>query len=203
MRRWVVGVVAVVGALVAVSHVSEPAAAARSSQSRATKSAKPAADEWPQVGEAVARYLRVRLRRAATPVAPGARATLVAEVVPAPKMHVYAPGQREYLSVELTLPASPDYKSAPPVFPPAKSLYLEPIRATVQVFDAPFRITQDVTLAQTPAVQRLAASGEPLIVTGTLKYQACDDLVCYRPDTASLSWPIPVGRAKDAVHSRR
>ena len=45
------------------------------------------------------------------------------------------------------------------MFPPPKALYLEPIKTTVQVFDAPFRITQVITLARTPALQRRADSG--------------------------------------------
>ena len=188
---------AVVAAMGTFATVADPdRRAAMASVQAPPAAAKPPADNLPVVGEAVARYLRVRLRRAAAPSAPGARATLVAEIVPAPKMHVYAPGQREYLSIELTLPASPDYKAAPPVFPPPKALYLEPIKTTVQVFDAPFRITQVITLARTPALQRRAAAGDSIIVIGTLRYQACDDLVCYRPDTAALSWPVPLNRGK-------
>ena len=196
MPRWHAWLVATaIGSLALVSHTGRPVVAAGRLQSPAA-TIKPPADDLPLVGESVARYLRVRLRRAAVASAPGARVTLVADIVPGPKMHVYAPGQREYISIELTIPDSPDYKAAPPAFPAAKALYLEPIKTTVQVFDAPFRITQVITLARTPELQRRAASGESLTVIGTLKYQACDDLVCYRPDTAKLSWPVPLGRGK-------
>ena len=195
MRRWsTLAIVAAMGTVATLAHPDRPVAI--ESVQAPSAAAKPSADEPPVVGETSGRYLRVRLRRAATGAAPGDRVTLVAEIVPAPKMHVYAPGQREYLSVELTLPASPDYKAAPPVFPPSKALYLEPIKSTVQVFDAPFRITQVITLARTPAIQKRAAAADSIVVTGTLKYQACDDLVCYRPDTAALSWPVPLKRGK-------
>jgi hypothetical protein len=60
----------------------------------------------------------------------------------------------------------------------------------VQVFDRPFRIVQDVTLALTPAFRQRASAKETLTVTGTLEYQACDDNVCFRPDSVPLKWTI-------------
>ena len=32
-----------------------------------------------------------------------------------------------------------------------------------------------------------------LVIPGRLRYQACDDKICYRPMTADVSWTIPVG----------
>jgi cytochrome c biogenesis DsbD-like protein len=148
------------------------------------------------VGQVVTRHLRINLRFAEPAVTPGAQATLVAEVLPAARMHVYAPGQQNYISVELKLAPSPSYKPAPPAFPAAKSLYLEAIRETVQVYDAPFQITQVVTLADTADLRRRAAARETLAIAGTFRYQACDDTVCYRPETTPISWKVPLARAK-------
>ena len=148
------------------------------------------------VGQAVTRHLRINLRVGQPAAAPGTRATLVAEVVPAARMHVYSPGQQNYISVELKLAASPSYKPAPPVFPEPKSLYLEAIRETVQVYDAPFRITQVVTLADTPDLRRRASGREALAIAGTFRYQACDDTVCYRPETTPLTWKVALARGK-------
>jgi hypothetical protein len=148
------------------------------------------------VGQVETRHLRVNLRLGQPKAPIGARATLVAEVVPKTRMHVYAPGQPGYVSVELKLAASTDYKAAPPVFPAAKQLYLEPIKETVSVYDAAFRITQPITLTETPELRRRVAAREPLTIAGTLRYQACDDAVCYRPETTPLTWTVPLASGK-------
>src|SRR5262245_611489 len=83
--------------------------AALAAQSQPARQAEPDQDR-DLVGQAVTRHLRINLRFAEPSAAPGAPATLVAEVVPAPQMHVYAPGQKSYISVELKLAASSNYK---------------------------------------------------------------------------------------------
>ena len=37
-----------------------------------------------------------------------------------------------------------------------------------------------------------AAKPGALIVTGVLRYQACDDTICYNPVTAPVSWTVTV-----------
>jgi hypothetical protein len=45
-------------------------------------------------------------------------------------------------------------------------------------------------LATTSALRQRAGAKDTLTINGTLKYQACDDLVCYRPDSLPVSWKI-------------
>jgi hypothetical protein len=187
------GGLAAAGSRDAVGDTARVSAAGGAEQAAPPQRADQDAD---LVGQAVTRHLRINLRLGEPAAVPGTRATLVAEVVPAARMHVYAPGQQSYISVELKLAASPNYKPAPPVFPAATSLYLEAIRETVQVYDAPFRITQIVTLADTPDLRRRAAARDALAIAGTLRYQACDDAVCYRPETTPLTWKVALARGK-------
>jgi hypothetical protein len=56
----------------------------------------------------------------------------------------------------------------------------------VPVFAKAFRLTQDVTLAKS------VKAGDTVVVAGTLSYQACDDRVCYPPESAPVSWTIAV-----------
>lgn len=121
---------------------------------------------------------------------PGQPFELIVELSLKPKMHVYAPGQADYIPIALTLGESPDFKAEPAAYPPAQSLYLEPIKQSAKVYEKTFRITQRVTIALTPDVKRRAAAGETLAVPATLKYQACDDAVCYRPETVKLGWQV-------------
>ena len=125
---------------------------------------------------------------------PGATITLYAHVTPQPKMHVYAPGQKDYISIELATDEAAEFKAARPDYPTPVDFYYAPLRETVKVYDKPFRIAQNVTLASTADLRRRAAAGEALTITGTLDYQACDDAVCYRPDTLKLTWRVPLQR---------
>ncbi len=137
------------------------------------------------------RQLAITASQSRVSAAPGAAVSLFVDVFPKPKMHVYAPEQTGgYIRVELALDDDAAVKEAKPIFPKASGYYFEPLKETFKVFDAPFRIRQDITIASTPALRRRAAAKETLTLTGTLRYQACDDQVCYRPDTIKVSWSV-------------
>jgi len=116
--------------------------------------------------------------------APGARIPLFVDVAPKPKMHVYSPGQKDYISIALTLEPNPAFKAHAAVYPAAEKFFFEPLKETQLVYSKPFRIVQDVTLA----------SGKrpdgPLTIKGKLRYQACDDQVCYLPKDLALEWTL-------------
>lgn len=148
---------------------------------------KPAKQPRPLNG----RYLDATLSQSDVAAAPGTKLSLLVDVVPKPKMHVYAPEQTGgYIRVELTLEPNPAFKLDPAVFPKASDYYFEPLKETFKVFDAPFRIRQDLAIALTADTRKRAAAKETLAITGTLRYQACDDQVCYRPETLPVSWTI-------------
>jgi DsbC/DsbD-like thiol-disulfide interchange protein len=120
---------------------------------------------------------------------PGAAHTLVVEIAPKPKMHVYAPAEKEGIPVSLTLDPKPTFKTSPPQFPPPEKYYFEPLKLTQLVFSKPFRIRQPIVLTNSP-------SSAPLTIEGSLRYQACDDRVCYIPKTIRLLWRISPPAAK-------
>ena len=137
------------------------------------------------------RQVSVTLSQSDLSAAPGTKLSLYADVVPGPKMHVYAPEQTGgYIRIELALDDEPAVSLAAPVFPGAADYHFAPLDETFRVYDAPFRIRQDVTVALTPALRKRAAAKETLTLTGTLRYQACDDKVCYRPDQVPVTWTI-------------
>ena len=121
---------------------------------------------------------------AVTLVAPGQTVRLFVDVAPRPKMHVYAPGAKDYLPVALEL-NSPGVRAGKLTYPKSQDWYFEPTKEHVPVFDAPFRLTEDII------VDANARPGA-LYVTGVLKYQACDDTICYNPVTAPVSWTLIV-----------
>ncbi len=113
---------------------------------------------------------------------PGARVSLVIDVTPKPKMHVYSPLQKDYIPVSITLKPDTAYRAHPPVFPKAEKYFFAPLKETQLVYSKPFRIVQDVTLA--------SSSDDTMTIEGTFRYQACDDAICYLPKTVPVSWTI-------------
>lgn len=137
------------------------------------------------------RQLSVTTSQSDLAAAPGTALWLLLDVVPKPKMHVYAPEQQGgYIRVELDIDEQPALRIAKPVFPKASDYYFEPLKETFKVFDKAFRIRQNVRVAPTAARRRRASPRETLTITGTLRYQACDDQVCYRPDEVKVSWEV-------------
>ena len=125
-------------------------------------------------------------------VRPSLRITLVADFQLPPKMHVYAPEVQNYIPIRLELDASPNYTAQPAEYPKSETLYLPAIKETVPVYQGKFRITQDVTVAAGNVLQPILAGSQELKITGKLRYQACDDKICYTPVDVPLEWTIRV-----------
>jgi len=143
------------------------------------------------LSSAEGRQVSVKAGTSDAVAAPGVRLSLIADVTPGEKMHVYAPDQDGYIPVTLTLEDSDDFKLAAPVeFPSPGSYYFEPLDETVAVYTEPFRIRQEITLSLSREFRARATARETLTVKGTLAYQACDDAVCYRPDSIPLTWTV-------------
>jgi hypothetical protein len=137
------------------------------------------------------KHLTMAVSSAAVAVAPGARVSLTLDVTPKPTMHVYAPGQKGFVALSLTIQTDPEITPGVVQFPRAEKLRLNPDDAAQLVYSKPFRIAQNVTVAATPAVlDRARTHGATVIVKGTLRYQACDDTICYVPVNVPVAWTI-------------
>jgi hypothetical protein len=109
---------------------------------------------------------------------------LFVDVTPRPKMHVYAPGAKDYIPIVLEL-NSAGVRAGKLTYPASQDLYFEPTKEHVPVFQSAFRLTQDVLVSA-------AAKPGTLIITGVLKYQACDETICYNPVTEPVAWTVTV-----------
>ena len=135
-----------------------------------------------------------------TSVAPAAsssrKVSLYADVAPRPLMHVYAPGQEGYLAIALTLETDGSFDAGKAKYPAGEKLFMPLLKETQLVYAKPFRITQEVTLRPAAA----GAAPRPLIIKGTLRYQACDDKICYVPKSVPVEWTLDEPRsAKGAL----
>ena len=142
------------------------------------------------------KHLSVITSTSAGTVPPGGRVSLVVEITPKPNMHVYAPGQTDVIPVSLTVVPSDASASQPLQFPKAEKLEIKELGETHLVYSKPFRLVQDVTVAANPSlVKRAATPGATLTVKGTLKYQACDNTICYAPVSVPVSWTLALQNA--------
>jgi DsbC/DsbD-like thiol-disulfide interchange protein len=124
--------------------------------------------------------------------APGTHFSLVVEAAPAPRVHVYAPGASGYKPVTLTLRPPPGVVVRAAQFPKSEDYFFKPLSEHVPVYQHPFRIVQDVMLD--PSREGIAALDgvTTLTIAGTFEYQACDDRVCFSPQSVPLSWTVGV-----------
>jgi len=117
----------------------------------------------------------------------GSRLALVVDVTPKKRMHVYAPGTN-YRAITVTLNRNPLLKLSKAVYPKAEVYIFAPLKEQVLVYSQPFKLRMNIVVG---AVPRRTAR---LKVTGTLSYQACDDKVCYLPESVPLEWNLAVVR---------
>lgn len=131
------------------------------------------------------KHLTLTMSTSAATVAPGKPVSIYVDVVPKPKMHVYAPDQTDYIPIELKIETASGFRAQAIKYPASEQFYFEPLKETQRVYSKPFRITQPITVAQN-------AAASTLTVKGTVRYQACDDAICYLPQTIAVSWKVAV-----------
>jgi DsbC/DsbD-like thiol-disulfide interchange protein len=144
----------------------------------------------PAPGGAATETRHLTLTTSATPAAVTAarqRVVLNVDVALKPKMHVYAPDQpkdQDYMPIVLTVTPNAAYQLLEkPRYPPSEKLFFAPLKETQHVYSKPFRVTQ-------PIIVTAEVGREPLTITGTVRYQACDDAICYVPQTVAVKWII-------------
>ena len=130
------------------------------------------------------RHLTATLSAAQAAIAPGGRTSLFVDINPKPKMHVYSPEQKDYIPVSIALDANPAFKAERAVFPKPEKMFFAPLKETQLVYSKPFRIVQNIVLKS-----QQSNVGE-IRITGTLRYQACDDAICYLPKDVPVSWTV-------------
>jgi hypothetical protein len=115
-------------------------------------------------------------------VAPGKRVALTLDIDLNPGMHVYAPGVEGYIPIDWNVQDSQTAAVHAATFPRSEKLYLKAIGETVPAYRNHFRLTRDITIGRPPD-----GSGK-FTVSGSLRYQACDDRLCYIPQELHLNW---------------
>lgn len=142
-------------------------------------------------------HLSARTGQSDLVAAPGNRVTLFVDIDLPRGIHVYAPGDHRYRPLELRLAPPPPFETRPVALPPSEVMEIPAIHERVPVYSGKIRVSQDVIV---PGRQReflISLRDAPdhavtLEITGTLRYQACEAKVCYKPEEITLSWPLTV-----------
>ena len=123
-------------------------------------------------------------------VAPGTHFSVVLDVRPARGIHVYAPGVTGYRPIRLSVQQQPFVAVRDPQYPVSEDYFFKPLNEHVRVYQRPFRIVEDVVIGASAAAQTALKEKTSLTIDGTLSYQACDDRVCFTPQSIPLTWPV-------------
>ena len=133
-------------------------------------------------------HLEVTAYPSDSALAPGNRVTLTLDIVPHRGIHVYAPGASGYRVITPTLEAHPQVRAMPIRYPASQTYFFEPLKERVPVYQKPFTLLQEMVLEGTPQAQAALRGKDSLTLSGSLEYQACDEKVCFNPESVPLSW---------------
>jgi Thiol:disulfide interchange protein DsbD, N-terminal len=133
-------------------------------------------------------HLSVMTGASADKVTLGGKVSLTLDITPRRGIHVYAPGKHTYQVVRVTLEPQPWLRVPATTYPASEIYHFEPLDERVEVYQKPFRLSQDITVLTTPDAQKQLAGMKTVTVGGKLDYQACDDKVCFAPRSVPVKW---------------
>ena len=143
-------------------------------------------------------YMTIATQQTDATAVPGTKLTLMLSITPDPGVHVYAPGQTSYRQLRLTVAPHPLVRLAPILYPPAEDYLFKPLNERTKVYTRPIQLLQDVTIVPGEAAMALANTSHPIVtIKATLDYQACDEQICYVPESVQLTWTVglrPLGQ---------
>jgi hypothetical protein len=129
-------------------------------------------------------------------IAPGTRFSIVVELTPKPGMHVYAPGAHTYKVVALELDPHPFLSMQPLQYPASEKYLFKPLNEMVDVYQKRFRLVQDLMIDTSPDAGEALGRRKSVTITGTLRYQACDERICFLPQSVPVRYRIAVRPAE-------
>ncbi len=133
-----------------------------------------------QLGRNAPQRLSVAADAPAKPVAAGERFALSVRIVPNPGIHVYAPGNPENIPVSVTVTPQAGLTAEAPKFPKAEDFFFGPTAENLKVYTKPFVVTVSVKVDRAAA----GTSAHEVTVAGAVRYQACNDRICFPPQSA-------------------
>ncbi len=124
----------------------------------------------------------------------GTRFSLALEVEPDENMHVYAPGAEAngYRVIGFNLQPHPLLRYELVSYPESEIYHFEPLDEYVPVYMEPFTLLQEVVVDAGEETEATLADMDALTLSGTLEYQACDDAICFLPQSIPVSFALDI-----------
>lgn len=116
------------------------------------------------------------------------RVTLRLRLTPRPGMRVYAHDATGYVPLSLRLDPVTGLTIRRPAYPSAMSYVFPPTGERSRVYETAVTVEQVVVLSE--ALRRRLRGDDETTLSATLRYQACDDTLCYRPETVRIAWQV-------------
>jgi len=123
-------------------------------------------------------------------VAPGTHFSIVLDIKPARGVHVYAPGAVGYRPITVTLAPQPGLVAREARYPAPVDYFFKPLNEHVNVFSGAFRIIQDVAIDASRESEAMLKERKAFTIQGSLDYQACDEKICFAPQSVPMSWTV-------------
>src|SRR5205085_7075391 len=101
-------------------------------------------------------------------------------------------GASTYRVIAVKLEPQPLITMRPIKYPASQMYFFKPLNERTPVYEKPFQLLQDIELDGTPPAQAALRGRDSITVNGALEYQACDDKVCFNPESVPLSWTLTV-----------
>ena len=125
-------------------------------------------------------------------IQPGRRLVLTIDVKPKAGMHVYAPGS-QYRAVAIKIADGSPFRLDAPVEYPKPALYtFKPLNEQVLVYAQPFQLTAQLAHDATRLLVTPPQRPQSATLNASLDYQACDDRVCYLPESVPFRWTVTI-----------
>ncbi len=139
--------------------------------------------------EVLGEHVTVRAAATQASVHPGNRFTLYVNLRPGAGVHLYGPGVGGgYQGLMVTVASQPHLTIYPPEYPETRMLTLPWTDEALTGYTRPLRVAIDVALGSRQELAALLEAGEGVTIAGTVALQACDDRVCWAPETIRLQW---------------
>jgi hypothetical protein len=136
--------------------------------------------------------LTIQSHLSAERVAAGDSFTVTLDLTPAPGIHVYAPTVVDYKPIAFTVGPQPGVIVRKVAYPQAEKYVYAPLKQTIDVYQKPFRVVQELVLDGSRAGRAALKGASSLTLQGTLSYQACDEKICYPPRTVPMTWTVAI-----------
>jgi hypothetical protein len=109
---------------------------------------------------------------------------------PVPGVHVYAPGNPDYVAVSVSVTPVEGLEIEAPIFPAGEHYFFAPLKQAVKVYSKPFVLR--IPVKASAAFMKRRQDGAAVPIEGIVRYQACDDKVCFPPQTLPFTADVPL-----------